>query len=54
MVSPYVEISYENTIMRTSSGSGANPVWNEELTIPFQYVFDSYTGVWLYWPVRSL
>ena len=39
-VSPFVEVSLtqSDSSQRTSTATGPNPYWNEELILPFKYV----------------
>ncbi|KAK2824932.1 hypothetical protein Q7C36_018859 [Tachysurus vachellii] len=34
-VRPYVEVSFQRTVLQTSTAEGPNPCWNEELVLPF-------------------
>ncbi|KAK3518815.1 hypothetical protein QTP70_014874 [Hemibagrus guttatus] len=34
-VRPYVEVSFQRTVLQTSTADGPNPCWNEELVLPF-------------------
>ncbi|KAM9445041.1 coiled-coil and C2 domain-containing protein 2A [Clarias gariepinus] len=34
-IRPYVEVSFQRTVLRTSTAEGPNPCWNEELVLPF-------------------
>ena len=36
LVSPFIEVTYEDTVLRTARACGQNPFWNEELVIPVQ------------------
>ncbi|KAG8453520.1 hypothetical protein GDO86_000229 [Hymenochirus boettgeri] len=36
MVRPFVEVSFQRTVCRTSTADGPNPNWNEELELPFR------------------
>ncbi|XP_028300852.1 coiled-coil and C2 domain-containing protein 2A isoform X2 [Gouania willdenowi] len=33
---PFVEVSFQRTVLQTSSAEGPNPCWNEELQLPFR------------------
>ncbi|XP_066527206.1 coiled-coil and C2 domain-containing protein 2A isoform X2 [Hoplias malabaricus] len=35
MVRPFVEVSFQRTVLQTSTAEGPNPCWNEELVLPF-------------------
>ncbi|XP_006144956.1 coiled-coil and C2 domain-containing protein 2A [Tupaia chinensis] len=35
-VRPFVEVSFQRTICRTTTAEGPNPSWNEELELPFR------------------
>ncbi|XP_030642577.1 coiled-coil and C2 domain-containing protein 2A [Chanos chanos] len=35
LVRPFVEVSFQRTVLRTSTAEGPNPCWNEELVLPF-------------------
>ncbi|XP_070613462.1 coiled-coil and C2 domain-containing protein 2A isoform X3 [Erythrolamprus reginae] len=35
-VRPFVEVSFQRTVCRTTTAEGSNPNWNEELEIPFR------------------
>ncbi|XP_060793645.1 coiled-coil and C2 domain-containing protein 2A isoform X1 [Neoarius graeffei] len=34
-IRPYVEVSFQRTVLQTSTAEGPNPCWNEELVLPF-------------------
>ncbi|XP_046725486.1 coiled-coil and C2 domain-containing protein 2A isoform X2 [Silurus meridionalis] len=34
-IRPYVEVSFQRTVLQTSTAEGPNPCWNEELLLPF-------------------
>nr|XP_056711092.1 coiled-coil and C2 domain-containing protein 2A [Euleptes europaea] len=36
LVRPFVEVSFQRTICRTTAAEGPNPNWNEELELPFR------------------
>ncbi|XP_077156995.1 coiled-coil and C2 domain-containing protein 2A isoform X2 [Paroedura picta] len=36
LVRPFVEVSFQRTICRTTAAEGPNPSWNEELQLPFR------------------
>ncbi|KAM6150477.1 coiled-coil and C2 domain-containing protein 2A isoform 1-T1 [Erethizon dorsatum] len=36
LVRPFVEVSFQRTICRTTTAEGPNPSWNEELEFPFR------------------
>ncbi|KAM9328928.1 coiled-coil and C2 domain-containing protein 2A [Gastrophryne carolinensis] len=36
LVQPFVEVSFQRTVCRTSTADGPNPNWNEELELPFR------------------
>ncbi|KAM4672768.1 coiled-coil and C2 domain-containing protein 2A isoform 2-T2 [Amazona ochrocephala] len=35
-VRPFVEVSFQRTVCRTTTAEGPNPTWNEELELPFR------------------
>lgn len=35
-IRPYVEVSFQRTVLQTSTAEGPNPCWNEELVLPFR------------------
>ena len=35
-VQPFVEVMFQHNTVRTSTGDGPNPSFNEELTLPFR------------------
>ncbi|XP_026884699.2 coiled-coil and C2 domain-containing protein 2A isoform X1 [Electrophorus electricus] len=35
VIQPFVEVSFQRTVLRTSTAEGPNPCWNEELILPF-------------------
>uniref|UniRef100_A0A8B9SDP6 Coiled-coil and C2 domain containing 2A n=1 Tax=Apteryx owenii TaxID=8824 RepID=A0A8B9SDP6_APTOW len=37
LVRPFVEVSFQRTVCRTTTAEGPNPNWNEELELPFRY-----------------
>lgn len=37
LVRPFVEVSFQRTVCRTTTADGPNPNWNEELEFPFRY-----------------
>uniref|UniRef100_A0A8C8S000 Coiled-coil and C2 domain containing 2A n=1 Tax=Pelusios castaneus TaxID=367368 RepID=A0A8C8S000_9SAUR len=36
LVHPFVEVSFQRTVCRTTTAEGPNPNWNEELELPFR------------------
>ncbi|XP_064007483.1 coiled-coil and C2 domain-containing protein 2A isoform X6 [Pogoniulus pusillus] len=36
LVRPFVEVSFQRTVCRTTTAEGPNPNWNEELELPFR------------------
>ena len=36
LVSPFVEVTFEDKILRTTTSSGANPSWNEDLSMSYE------------------
>ncbi|XP_007496776.2 coiled-coil and C2 domain-containing protein 2A isoform X1 [Monodelphis domestica] len=36
LVRPFVEVSFQRTVCRTTTAEGPNPSWNEELELPFR------------------
>ncbi|XP_030418965.1 coiled-coil and C2 domain-containing protein 2A isoform X2 [Gopherus evgoodei] len=36
LVHPFVEVSFQRTVCRTTAAEGPNPNWNEELELPFR------------------
>ncbi|KAF4078510.1 hypothetical protein AMELA_G00199970 [Ameiurus melas] len=34
-IRPFVEVSFQRTVLQTSTAEGPNPCWNEELVLPF-------------------
>uniref|UniRef100_A0A673TSC7 C2 domain-containing protein n=1 Tax=Suricata suricatta TaxID=37032 RepID=A0A673TSC7_SURSU len=34
-VHPFVEVSFQHTVYRTSTASGSHPCWNEEIKVDF-------------------
>ncbi|XP_035759352.1 coiled-coil and C2 domain-containing protein 2A [Egretta garzetta] len=36
LVRPFVEVSFQRTVCRTTTAEGPNPNWNEELQLPFR------------------
>uniref|UniRef100_A0A8C5TLA4 Coiled-coil and C2 domain containing 2A n=1 Tax=Malurus cyaneus samueli TaxID=2593467 RepID=A0A8C5TLA4_9PASS len=36
-VRPFVEVSFQRTVCRTTTAEGPSPSWNEELELPFRY-----------------
>ncbi|KAJ6659406.1 hypothetical protein lerEdw1_019138 [Lerista edwardsae] len=36
LVQPFVEVSFQRTVCRTTTAEGPNPNWNEELELPFR------------------
>uniref|UniRef100_A0A4W4DTT0 C2 domain-containing protein n=1 Tax=Electrophorus electricus TaxID=8005 RepID=A0A4W4DTT0_ELEEL len=36
VIQPFVEVSFQRTVLRTSTAEGPNPCWNEELILPFR------------------
>ncbi|KAL6107585.1 cc2d2a [Pungitius sinensis] len=34
-VTPFVEVSFQRTVLQTTTAEGPNPCWNEELQLPF-------------------
>lgn len=39
MIRPFVEVSFQRTVLQTSTAEGPNPCWNEELVLPFRSEF---------------
>uniref|UniRef100_A0A8C9KVJ1 Coiled-coil and C2 domain containing 2A n=1 Tax=Serinus canaria TaxID=9135 RepID=A0A8C9KVJ1_SERCA len=37
LVRPFVEVSFQRTVCRTTTAEGPSPCWNEELELPFRY-----------------
>ncbi|XP_072553435.1 coiled-coil and C2 domain-containing protein 2A isoform X2 [Salminus brasiliensis] len=35
VIRPFVEVSFQRTVLQTSTAEGPNPCWNEELVLPF-------------------
>ena len=35
-VRPFVEVSFQRTLLQTTTADGPNPCWNEELALPFR------------------
>ncbi|XP_022542788.2 coiled-coil and C2 domain-containing protein 2A isoform X2 [Astyanax mexicanus] len=35
VIRPFVEVSFQRTLLQTSTAEGPNPCWNEELVLPF-------------------
>ncbi|XP_076014347.1 coiled-coil and C2 domain-containing protein 2A isoform X2 [Genypterus blacodes] len=35
LVKPFVEVSFQRTVLQTATADGPNPSWNEELQLPF-------------------
>lgn len=35
---PFVEVSFQRTVLQTTTADGPNPCWNEELQLPFRYI----------------
>ncbi|XP_042339465.1 coiled-coil and C2 domain-containing protein 2A isoform X2 [Plectropomus leopardus] len=35
LVRPFVEVSFQRTVLQTTTADGPNPCWNEELQLPF-------------------
>ncbi|XP_062871722.1 coiled-coil and C2 domain-containing protein 2A [Trichomycterus rosablanca] len=35
LIRPFVEVSFQRTVLQTSTAEGPNPCWNEELVLPF-------------------
>uniref|UniRef100_A0A3Q3W296 C2 domain-containing protein n=1 Tax=Mola mola TaxID=94237 RepID=A0A3Q3W296_MOLML len=35
-VRPFVEVSFQNNVLQTTTAEGPNPCWNEELQLPFR------------------
>jgi len=35
-VRPFVEVSFQRTVLQTTTADGPNPSWNEELQLPFR------------------
>lgn len=35
-IRPFVTASYKEVSLRTSTGDGSNPTWNEQMTIPLK------------------
>lgn len=44
LVSPFVEVAYEDKILRTTTSSGANPSWNEDLSMSHDLLEKSFSS----------
>ncbi|XP_054855261.1 coiled-coil and C2 domain-containing protein 2A isoform X2 [Eublepharis macularius] len=44
LVQPFVEVSFQRTICRTTTAEGPNPSWNEELELPFRACNGDYSS----------
>lgn len=40
MIRPFFEVMFQREKKITSVADGPNPSWNEELNLPFRFVFD--------------
>jgi len=43
-VSPFVEVAFEDTVLRTTTSSGANPSWNEDLSMSYELPEKNYSS----------
>ncbi|KAJ7329422.1 hypothetical protein JRQ81_015596 [Phrynocephalus forsythii] len=43
LIRPFVEVSFQQTVCKTTTAEGPNPNWNEELELPFRAPNDDYT-----------
>ncbi|XP_020662242.2 coiled-coil and C2 domain-containing protein 2A isoform X1 [Pogona vitticeps] len=43
LVRPFVEVSFQRMVCRTTTAEGPNPNWNEELELPFRAPDDDYS-----------
>ncbi|XP_039985612.1 coiled-coil and C2 domain-containing protein 2A isoform X2 [Xiphias gladius] len=44
-VRPFVEVSFQRTVLQTTTADGPNPCWNEELQLPFSAPNGDYSTV---------
>ncbi|XP_027211413.2 coiled-coil and C2 domain-containing protein 2A [Penaeus vannamei] len=42
-VRPFVEVTFQRSVMRTSVAEGPNPTWNQQLTFPFKAPNDNFS-----------
>lgn len=43
-VRPFVEVSFQHTVLQTSTAEGRNPTWNQQLQLPFKAPYGSYSA----------
>ena len=44
LVSPFVEVAFEDKVLRTTTSSGANPSWNEDLSVSYEFLEKNFSA----------